>query len=117
MRRCKAKISERIEDQREEREVVGYFHGWGTNYDEFEAGPGNFTVAIIELADGSVVPAYLGTVVFLDTDHKGSWKNWEDVHPEETPPKKSGLGVFCGECGERSDNRTRYCHFCGAKMA
>lgn len=30
------------------------FHQWGAEYDEFENGPGNYTVAIVELEDGSI---------------------------------------------------------------
>lgn len=44
------------EDQREGpedkgnfiKEGVGRFHCWGSNYEEFESGPGNFTVAVVE---------------------------------------------------------------------
>ncbi len=40
----------------------GWFHGWGVNYEEFENGPGNYSVAIVEFADGKVetfVPAHI----------------------------------------------------------
>lgn len=46
--------------------VQGRFHGWGSNYEEFEMGPGNFTTAIIELDDGRVVGCPAETVRFLD---------------------------------------------------
>lgn len=46
--------------------VQGRFHGWGSNYEEFETGPGNFTTAIIELDDGRVVGCPAETVRFLD---------------------------------------------------
>ena len=41
--------------------VKGLFHQWGVNFEEFESGPANYTVAIVELDDGSVemVPANL----------------------------------------------------------
>ena len=41
--------------------VKGKFHQWGVNFEEFESGPANYTVAIVELDDGSVemVPANL----------------------------------------------------------
>ncbi|ELJ5833575.1 hypothetical protein RS421_001948 [Enterobacter kobei] len=32
----------------------GVFHGWGCDYEEFENGPGNYSVGIVELGDGSV---------------------------------------------------------------
>lgn len=35
------------------------FHQWGVDYEEFETGPGNYSTAIIELANGTIknVPA------------------------------------------------------------
>ena len=38
---------------------LAWFHQWGVDYEEFETGPGNFSVAIVEFADGTVktVPA------------------------------------------------------------
>jgi len=32
----------------------GVFHQWGAGYEEFETGPGNFTVAIVEMEDGEI---------------------------------------------------------------
>lgn len=32
----------------------GKFHTWGVDYEEFEAGPGNFSTAIVEMPDGTV---------------------------------------------------------------
>lgn len=34
--------------------VTGRFHQWGSSYEEFESGPGNYTVAIVEMDDGTV---------------------------------------------------------------
>jgi len=44
----------------------GRFHGWGVEYEEFENGPGNYTVAIIEMPDGSVQTLAPFLVRFLD---------------------------------------------------
>lgn len=33
----------------------GNFHEWGVDFEEFETGPGNYTVAIVEMEDGSVL--------------------------------------------------------------
>lgn len=33
----------------------GIFHQWGSDYEEFETRPGNYTVGIVELPDGRVV--------------------------------------------------------------
>ena len=46
--------------------VTGRFHGWFPDFEEFEAGPGNYTVALIEQDDGTVVACPMGTVKFLD---------------------------------------------------
>ena len=44
--------------QKPTRELVprgqAQFHAWGCKYEEFETGPGNYTVAIIEWPDGKV---------------------------------------------------------------
>jgi len=47
-------------------ETDGVFHQWGCNYEEFESGPGNYTVAIVETFDGvihEVLPTNLKFVV------------------------------------------------------
>lgn len=33
---------------------IGLFHEWGVEYEEFDTGPGNYSVAIVELPDGQV---------------------------------------------------------------
>lgn len=30
------------------------FHAWGVDYEEFETGPANYSVAIVEMPDGEV---------------------------------------------------------------
>lgn len=45
----------------------GYFHQWGNLFEEFEAGPGNCTVAIVEMPDGSIQTPAAMLVRFLDT--------------------------------------------------
>lgn len=62
LRPCKATLYKKGEA----KEVTGRFHLWGSNYEEFETGPGNFTTAIIELDDGCVVSCPAETVKFLD---------------------------------------------------
>jgi hypothetical protein len=32
----------------------GYFHQWGCAYEEFESGPGNYTIAIVEDMNGVI---------------------------------------------------------------
>ena len=43
----------------------GTFHQWGISFIEFESGPANFTVGIIELADGSIVEIEPNRILFL----------------------------------------------------
>lgn len=43
----------------------GLFHSWGVCYEEFSDGPGNYTVAIVELPDGSIITPAADLVKFL----------------------------------------------------
>lgn len=68
LRRCKGTIYEVLDGKCKPVEfALGYFHGWGCNYQEFEEGPGNFSVAIVELPDGRVVTPQPDDIVFIDT--------------------------------------------------
>lgn len=51
LRPCNAKVYKDGKYQN----VFGWFHRWSESYEEFETGPGNFPVAIIELHDGQTV--------------------------------------------------------------
>ena len=46
-------------------DFIGTFHGWGSTYQEFESGPGNYTCAIIEKADGTVGLEIVELIQFL----------------------------------------------------
>lgn len=67
LRKCKGKAGMYVDGKwsREEFEL-GYFHQWGVNYEEFESGPGNYTVAIVELPDGRIVMPAADDIIFLD---------------------------------------------------
>lgn len=67
MRKCKGKYYKRGKFYDFE---IGYFHQWGYNYEEFETGPGNFSVAIVELPDGKIIMPMADDIQFLD-DLKG----------------------------------------------
>lgn len=41
---------------------------WGCNYEEFESGPGNYTIAIIERADGTVEKVIPEWITFTDKE-------------------------------------------------
>jgi sugar lactone lactonase YvrE len=42
------------------------FHQWANEYEEFESGPGNYTVALVEYADGSIGTVMPDCIRFLD---------------------------------------------------
>ena len=44
----------------------GIFHSFGINYEELQDGVGNYSIAIVELKDGSVVTSVPELVVFLE---------------------------------------------------
>ena len=48
--------------------VVGEakFHQFGVDFEEFETGPGNFSTAILELEDGTILNHPVQLVKFLD---------------------------------------------------
>ena len=54
----------RLEGLDDDRE--GKFHGWGSGYEEFESGPGNYTVAIVEFPDGKIETVMPYFIRFLD---------------------------------------------------
>lgn len=43
----------------------GLFHQWGSDYEEFEEGPGNYATAIVELPDGKIENVPAGDIEFL----------------------------------------------------
>ena len=44
------------ETRKREKELIGrgMFHQFGVNFEEFDAEPGNYSTAIVEMPDGSV---------------------------------------------------------------
>jgi len=45
---------------------AGLFHHWGAAYDEFEGNAGNFTVAIVEMANGTIQEVLPKNLKFVD---------------------------------------------------
>ena len=45
---------------------LGYFHQWGCDYEEFESGAGNYSVAIVELPNGKIVTPPASSIEFLE---------------------------------------------------
>ncbi len=68
LRRCKGKYNIYENGKWNSMEFeLGYFHEWGMNYEEFcDSGPGNYSVAIVELPDGRIVMPVADDIVFLD---------------------------------------------------
>ena len=47
-------------------DTFGEFHQWGCDYEEFEEGPGNYSTAIVELADGTIRNVPVEMVKFIN---------------------------------------------------
>lgn len=45
---------------------IAYFHTWGVDFEEFESGPANMTVAIVEFKNGSIGKIDPKMVQFVD---------------------------------------------------
>lgn len=74
LRRCKGRYTEFDRKTRKYAEKEfheGTFHQWGNDFEEFEDGPGNYTVAIVELPDGKVVTPNAKDIQFIDKEEKG----------------------------------------------
>ena len=65
MRKVKFK---RCVDNRYESDFthVGLFHKWGSNYEEYENDIGNYTIALVELLDGTVEEVLPKNIKFYD---------------------------------------------------
>jgi hypothetical protein len=61
------KVKARVYEGKEWKEVFGLFHQWAAAMEESREGFGNYTYALIELADGKIVTALPDDVQFLDT--------------------------------------------------
>lgn len=46
--------------------TICYFHGWGQTYTEFESGPGNYTVGIVEDVNGKIHLINPEDIKFID---------------------------------------------------
>jgi len=64
MRKCKCEFYER--ETKTRITTNGVFHQWAPAYNEFESGPGNYTVGLIELPGGRIIEALPTDVRFLE---------------------------------------------------
>lgn len=46
-------------------DTFGEFHQWGCDYEEFEGGPGNYSTAIVQLADDTIKNVPVEMVKFV----------------------------------------------------
>jgi hypothetical protein len=69
MRKCTARTYRKraIDGKWETLYVLGVFHQFAPQYDEYEAGPGNRTVAIVEDIEGQVWECSVESVKFLES--------------------------------------------------
>lgn len=44
----------------------GLFHQWGNSYEEFESGAGNYSVALVELPDGTLAEVLPSNIKFIN---------------------------------------------------
>lgn len=71
MRKCTAKTCRKsaIDGKWETIDILGVFHQFAPQYDEFESGPGNSTIAIVEDIEGQVWQCSVDTVKFLSPNN------------------------------------------------
>lgn len=50
--------------------LEGKFHEWGVSYEEFENGPGNYSVGIVEMPGGKVELVHPENITFTDVEKK-----------------------------------------------
>ena len=43
----------------------GLFHQWANSYEEFKSGPGNYTIALVEIEDGTIVEVLPCNIKFI----------------------------------------------------
>ena len=67
MRKCKGRYT-KLNLEKNMYEIKeftdGIFHQWGVNYEEYENGPANFTVGIVELSDGTIIMPIAESIQF-----------------------------------------------------
>lgn len=119
LRRCKGKANVYVNGKWETLEFpLGYFHNFSMAYEEFENGPGNYAIAIVELPDGRVVLPAADDIVFLDRieetqdpqETQNTQKNFECQKAEEVGEDVIRCPYyFAGACS--ADNIEEDCLF------
>jgi len=75
------------------------FHTWGTKYEEFETGPGNYSTAIIERSDGTVENVEVELIRFLDCGKIEKMDACEFMRAMMFAPFDYSLCPSCGGVG------------------
>lgn len=44
----------------------GVFHQWGVSFEEYESGPGNYTIALVELPNGEIESVLPRNIKFIE---------------------------------------------------
>ena len=103
MRKVECRKFEYIVDERRirtevESKVTGTFLGWGNEYEEFDGGPGNYTVAIVEMPDGKVDTFMPRHVRFLpeSTTHYDDHLHFACPGQYDTTPTAPPGKTVCG---------------------
>ena len=63
----------------------GFFHRFGSDFEEFESGPGNYPIAIVELYDGEVKSVPIESIEFI-----------EPLKQEKPRPRTKDIADFFG---------------------
>lgn len=67
----KRKVAVFKDYRKKEIDCTGFFHTFGVNYTEgFENGPGNYSIAIIELPNGMIITPVAELIKFIDIEEE-----------------------------------------------
>jgi len=98
------------QEKRQYDDVSGIFHCWGQDYEEFQSGPGNYTVAIIELKDGRVVKVIPNDVIFncsAETQSGYSRLQWAEDLITQLPKEHEGRNSWLLNYGVGEEAQSR----------
>ncbi len=94
----------------------GYLQDWYISSVSADDEPVWTEAHIEELANDFIVIPKDTPVADVAPVVHGHWLAWEEQFPDNKPPRKNNLGVFCSACHNHADNINAYCPNCGAKM-
>lgn len=85
----------------------GVFHAWGASFEEFETGPGNQTVAIIEEPNGEITQVSPENIKFVSLNKTSDIKEAIEQAIDDNDPSikelaNSVIGVFKDKYGDHN---------------